>query len=88
LRDRWPGDPTLRVDAQGLSYRRFGKTKTMAWTDVAANPVDFTLKRMSFVPSGGGKAIAMRHNMVAEDGTAWLMVIEEYWRAPRKVVSR
>src|SRR3954452_18423287 len=27
LRDRWPGDPTLRVDAQGLSYRRFNKTK-------------------------------------------------------------
>jgi hypothetical protein len=82
LRGRWPGKPLLRVSKDGMSYVRSGSVRSLAWSEIVAMPVDFTLKRMSFVPRSG-KPIHMRHDLVAEDGTAWLMVIEDYWRAPR-----
>jgi hypothetical protein len=82
FRGRFPGKPTLRVDAEGMTYRRYGRERGLAWSEVAAMPVDFMLERMLFVPKSGGKPIAMHYNMVADDGRAWLMLIEDYWTGP------
>lgn len=64
-----------------MTYTRWGKARSFAWSEIVAMPVDFTLDRMSFVPRQG-RPIHMRPGMVAEDGTHWLMVIEEYWQPP------
>jgi hypothetical protein len=73
----------LKVGREGMSYVRSGRVRSLTWKDIAAIEVDFTLNRMSFVPVAG-KPIRMRENMVAADGTAWLMVIEDYWSPPRQ----
>lgn len=88
LRDRFPGDPTLKVDAEGMSYRRGGREQRLKWTEVAAIRADFTLDRMLFIPTSGQKPIAMRHNMVTADGQAWAMLIEEYWQPPEETDRR
>lgn len=81
LRGRWPGKPVMKVDKRGMTYIRWGRASSLAWSEIVAMPVDFTLDRMSFVPHEG-KPIHMRPDMFAEDGTDWLGVIEDYWNPP------
>jgi hypothetical protein len=85
FRQRFPGEPTLRVDAVGMTYVRGGRERALKWTDVAAILEDFTLDRLLFVPSSGGKAIVMHRNMVSADGRHWAMLIENYWQPPAAV---
>ena len=83
FRQRFPGDPTLRVDAEGMSYVRSGRERALKWTEIEAIQADFTLDRMLFVPKSGAKPIAMRLDMVSADGRHWAMLIENYWRSPK-----
>ena len=83
FRQRFPGDPTLRVDAKGMSYIRGGRERGLEWAQVRAIQVDFTLDRMLFIPTSGEEPIVMHLNMVAADGRAWAMMIEEYWEPPK-----
>src|SRR6476661_6959224 len=34
FRQRWPGDPHLKVNAQGMSYTRFGRTRGYSWKEI------------------------------------------------------
>ena len=83
FRQRFPGDPTLRVDANGMSYLRRARERGLKWSEIAAIQADFTLDRMLFVPKSSGKPIVMRINMVSADGRCWAGLIENYWRAPK-----
>jgi hypothetical protein len=83
FRQRFPGDPRLRVDAKGMSYIRSGRERGFKWSEIAAIQADFTLDRMLFVPKSGEKPIAMRINMVSADGRHWVGLIENYWRPPK-----
>ena len=84
FRQRIPGDPTLRIDAAGMIYARGDRERGLKWTEVAEILVDFTLDRMLFVPTSGGKPIVMHRNMVSADGRRWDMLIETYWQPPVK----
>jgi hypothetical protein len=88
FRQRFPGDPTLRVDARGMSYVRGRRERALKWSEVAAIQVDFTLDRMLFVPKSGAKPIVMHINMVSADGRQWAMLIEDYWRPPKPISER
>jgi len=83
LRYRFPGDPTLRVDGEGMSYVRGGREQALKWSEIAAIHSDFTLNPMLFVPTSGQKRIAMHHDMIAADGRSWVLLIEDYWRPPK-----
>ena len=87
FRQRFPGDPTLRVDAKGMSYVRGNRSRSLKWSEVEAILFDFTLDRMLFVPNDGGKPISMRINMITADGRYWAMLIEEYWKPPKKTLA-
>jgi hypothetical protein len=80
FRQRFPGDPRLRVDAFGMSYVRGERERALRWSQVEAILVDFTLDRMLFVPTSGEKPIVMHRNMVSADGQEWAMLIENYWQ--------
>ena len=81
---RFPGHPTLRVDQEGMSYSRGGRQRSLKWIDVSGIIVDFTLNRMQFVSPSVDKPIAMHWNMVSSDGQHWLMVMDNYWKAPKE----
>ena len=83
FRGRFPGHPTLRVDAAGMTYLRGGHERSLEWSKVAAIQADFTLDRMLFIPTNGSKPIVMHRNMGSPDGGAWAMVVEQYWRPPK-----
>ena len=80
FRLRFPGDPTLRVDAEGMSYIRGGREQGLKWTEVSEIMSDSTLGRMLFLPVSGRPPIIMHPDMVAADGRAWALMIEHYWR--------
>jgi hypothetical protein len=82
FRQRFPGDPVLRVDAAGMSYVRGGRERGLKWKEITAIQVDFTLDRMLFIPTSDQKPIVMHPNMVSADGRPWAMLIENYWRSP------
>jgi hypothetical protein len=84
FRQRFPGDPTLRVDSKGMTYSRSGRERGLKWTEISEIQADFTLDRMLFVPKSGERPIVMRLNMVSADGRDWAMLIENYWRSPEK----
>ena len=83
LRHRFPGDPTLRVNREGMSYVRGGRERGFKWTDIAAIRVDSTLNEMRFIPASGERPIVMHNHMVAEDGRPFAMLIEDYWQPPK-----
>jgi len=82
LRHRFPGSPVLRVDAEGMTYTRFGRSRAMAWRDVWAIETDFTLNELRFIPIPGSRPIAMYREMVSREGVSFTMVMEDYWESP------
>ena len=82
LRHMFPGSPVLSVDAEGMTYTRFGRSRAMAWRDVWAIETDFTLDELRFIPVPGSRPIAMYREMVSREGVSFTMVMEDYWESP------
>jgi hypothetical protein len=81
FRLRFPGSPRLEVDAEGLRYHRFGRERSLAWSQVSAIHVYHDRQEMRFL-AADGKPVIVHRDMVSSDGRRFDMLIEDYWQPP------
>ncbi|MFN4136651.1 MAG: hypothetical protein ACK4G2_13445 [Novosphingobium sp.] len=79
-RNRFPGRPTLHIDAHGLRYERGGKMQVLEWSDVSEVLRDFTLGTITFVSRSGRGSIRVHADMTCADGQRLDMVFDSYWK--------
>ena len=74
--------PLFEIDKAGLVYSRLGKEQRLAWSEITAILTYHQRKEIHFVSSH--RRIAIHRDMVAPDGRRFDILVDNYWKAPKK----
>ena len=78
LRHRFPGKPTLIIDAEGVSYRRGGRETALPWSEVEDILDEAHGDTMLIVGRDRNSSIRTRSLMLSADGTEFTIAIERF----------
>ncbi|MDQ8030221.1 MAG: hypothetical protein REJ23_15955, partial [Brevundimonas sp.] len=79
FRQRFPGSPTLRVTRERLTYTRFGRSRTLLWTEVAKIRTDDIRRQTRIIPTTGERPIVMHPEMISANGHRFINLMETWW---------
>lgn len=78
------GSPTLDADSIGLCYRIGRREYRVDWADVENVGWDFYRDEILVFPRGGARPIRFSIDMTTRTGERFDMVVEDYWKPPKR----
>lgn len=82
FRQRFPGSPRLSVNRESLTYTRFGRSRTLLWSEVANIQTDDIWRQTRIIPATGERPIIMHPGMISANGRRFDGLIETWWTPP------